>query len=565
VKQALSLLGALALATSVRADEPACRAQVRIEPERAVVGQQVLYRAHVLRRDEVSEVEWEEPPAFPNARAEALPPEPGSDERDEGVLYHAQDEQRAVFPEREGRLLLGAGVLRCRSSGGATQQLRVPAARLDVRPFPAEGRPPDFAGLVGPVLLSLTVTPERVALGQSLRVALMARGPGNLWQLDDSVLRRALGEVEVFARPSELALERGRGLFVRQHLALDAVPRAAGRLVVAPVRIPYFDPDAGVYRVAATEEVPVVVEERVAQGAVVGERAPARAPTPSGVRASRVGWVPWAVAACALAGGAGVLRWRRRPADAAAEALAEAAQARACGDRAGELAAQARALRAALARDLPGVGALAVEELEARAERPAARDAAALLAALERARFSPGATPPDADAITRAVRALGAGRGVRATFLLCALGVALAGGCASDPMHRDEPMTPAKLEATLREQAGDIETVEGQLRFSFGGVRMVCVYDVHADRMRIVAAVAEESGLTVASARILLQANFSKTFDSRYALHDGVLYAVYLHPLSTLDPRELDAALPQVARLVRNFGTTFSAGSQEGR
>jgi hypothetical protein len=85
---------------------------------------------------------------------------------------------------------------------------------------------------------------------------------------------------------------------------------------------------------------------------------------------------------------------------------------------------------------------------------------------------------------------------------------------------------------------------------------------VHADRMRIFAAVAEESALTVASSRILLQANFGKTYDARYALHEGVLYAVYLHPLSTLDPRELEAALPQVARLVRNFGSTYSAGSQ---
>jgi len=563
VKSALAWVGALVLASAARADAPACRARARIEPGRAVVGQQVLYRVHILRRDDVSEVDWEEPPAFPNARAEALPPEPGGDLRDEGVLYHAQDELRAVFPEREGRFELGAGVLRCRSPGGGTRPLRVAPAALDVRSFPAAGRPPDFAGLVGPVLLSLTVTPQRVALGESVRVALMARGPGNLWQLDDSALRRALGEVEVFARPSELAFERGRGLFVRQHLVLDAVPRAAGRVVVAPLRIPYFDPESGVYRVATTEEVPVVVEERAVPGAIAGERSAAPGPpTPRSVVASRVGWIPWVAAACALAGGAGALRLRRRPADAAAEALAQAATARASGDRAGELAAQARALRAALARELPGAGALAVEEIEARAERPAAREAAALLAALERARFAPGAAPPGADDITRAVRALGAGRGARTLRLLCVLGVALAAGCAGDPMHRDEPMTPARLESALREQAGDLEKVEDQLRFSFGGVRMVCVYDVHADRMRIVAAVAEESILTVATARILLQANFSKTYDARYALHDGVLYAVYLHPLSTLDLRELEAALPQVARLVRNFGSTFSAGSQ---
>jgi hypothetical protein len=37
-----------------------------------------------------------------------------------------------------------------------------------------------------------------------------------------------------------------------------------------------------------------------------------------------------------------------------------------------------------------------------------------------------------------------------------------------------------------------------------------------------------------------------------------MLYAVFLHPLSTLDPRQLESALDQVASLVRNYGTTFS-------
>ena len=66
-------------------------------------------------------------------------------------------------------------------------------------------------------------------------------------------------------------------------------------------------------------------------------------------------------------------------------------------------------------------------------------------------------------------------------------------------------------------------------------------------------------GMSVASARILLQANFGNTLDARYALREGMLYAVYLHPLSSLTLRDLEAALGQVASLVRNFGTSFSA------
>ena len=566
VRLALALLGALSLSGVARADEPACRAQARIEPEHAVVGQQVLYRVRVLRRDDVVRVEWAEPPVFGHARVEALPPEPRPDVREDGVLFHVHDEQRALFAERSGQLPLGGAVLRCVSAGETVQQLLVPAVRLDVRPFPTEGQPSGWNGLVGPVLLNLSVTPERVALGQSLRIALMARGPGNLWLLESPPLpASALAGAEVFAHPPELVLERGHGLFLREHLAQDVVPRAAGRLVIPPIRVPYFDPEAGVYREATTQEVVVMVEERAALDTTAGPRAPARgAPAPDSDRGAG-GWLGALGAAGALAGAAVAWRLRRRPADAAVQALSAAAQARAAGDLAGELAAQARALRAALARHFPEAGALAAEELAARAALPSARAAAALLASVERARFQPGATPPAPEEIERAVRALGSRRGARPAAALCVLGLALGppgAGCAGDPALRDEPMTPARLEAELREKAGDLEVVDGQLRFTFGGVRMVCVYDVHADRMRIVAAVVEESLLTVASARILLQANFGKTFDARYALRDGVLYAVYLHPLSTLDLRELESALPQVARLVRNYGSTYSAGGR---
>ena len=560
IARVLALFGALALAGAAHAAEPGCRAEARVEPAQAVAGQQVLYRVRVLRRDDVARVEWAEPPAFAHARAEVLTSEPGPDVREQGVLYHVHEELRALFAERSGRLSLGGAVLRCVLAGGGEEDVRVAPVELDVRPLPDAGRPAGFAGVVGPLFLHLVVTPERVALGESVRIALMARGAGNLWLLDPPLTDAALPGTDVFARAPELALERGHGLFVRQHFAYDVVPRTAGRLVIPPLRVDYFDPEAGVYRQAATQEVQVMVEERAA-AAASSPRAATKA-----VRAEPDGSslaLPGAIgAACALAGAAAWWRLRRREDDPAARALAEASRSRAAGDATAELAAQSRALRAALARHIPDALALDAEELAARAAQPAARDAAALLASLERARFRPGVAPPAAAEIERAVRALGAARGAGvAVALVTLLALAPVGGCVSDPAKRDAPMTPARLEAELRDHAGDLEVVGEQMRFTFGGVRMVCLYDLHSDRLRIMAVVAEESTLTVVSSRILLQANFATTYDARYAIGDGMLYAIYLHPLSTLHPRELAAALVQVTRLVRNYGTTFSAGS----
>jgi hypothetical protein len=450
-------------------------------------------------------------------------------------------------------------VLRCQSPR-ADETLHVPAVRLDVEPLPEAGRPKDFGGLVGPLLLHLTVTPERVALGQSVRVALLARGTGNLWLLDAPFAASAFPGAQVFEKPPELALERGRALYVRQHLALDLVPRAAGRLTIPALRVPYFDPERHAYRVAETQEVAVMVEERLPASAPPSQatHAPARSEAARGSGGSSAAFAAGASAAL----GAGAAFWwrrRRRSDGATQQALEQALAARAAGDAQGELAALARALRAALAHRLPGAAALSVEELESRAATRPAREAVRLLAALERARFEPGAPAPAADAVARAVRALGGpsvgnARAV-ATALLCA--AALGGGCAS-PAGRDAPMTPGKLEELLREETQELEVVQNQLRFLYGGVRMVCIHDVRADRVRLVAAVAPESDLTVANARILLQANFGQTLDARYAIREGMLYAVFLHPLSTLVPRQIESALEQVASLVRNYGTSFS-------
>ncbi len=571
----LATLAALLCALEVRAALPACRAEVLLEPLRAVAGEQVLYRVRVLRRDAVVRVDWALPPVFPSARLEALPPEPRADVVLQGVVHHVHDEVRALFPERLGALALGGAVLRCELAGGEAQQVAVPEAVLRVEAFPEAGRPQGFAGLVGPLLLHLTVTPERVELGKALRVAVLARGAGNLWLLDRPFPKGAFGSAEVFERPAALVLERGNGLFLRQHLALDLVPRAAGPLRVPALAIPYFDPVSDTYRVATTEEVQVLVQERAA---VPWTQSEPRAGEVSGLRGeegARSGWLAPLAAALVVGAGIGAWRWRRRGADAALQALQAAAAARKAGDLEAEQRELSRALRSAIARHVPEAPALAAEELAALPDLPAsARAAVSLLCALERARFERGAPAVEAQDVARALRALDTARHHAALGAQAVAGLLLVGtlggsaflsGCASPGTSRDEPMTPARLEAWLRDETRSFEEVEGQLRFLHGGVRMICLHDVRADRMRLVATVTQESALTVVTSRILLQANFGNTLDARYAIRDGMLYAVYLHPLSTLAPRDLEAALDQVAHLVRNFGTTFSAAEVGGR
>jgi len=89
---------------------------------------------------------------------------------------------------------------------------------------------------------------------------------------------------------------------------------------------------------------------------------------------------------------------------------------------------------------------------------------------------------------------------------------------------------------------------------------MVFTSESH-NRMRIMAMVGDENLVKKADLPFLMEVNFDRALDARYALLQGKLCAVYLHPLDTLTNTELTSALMQVANLVKTYGTTYSSST----
>ena len=119
-----------------------CFAEVLLEPPRAVVGQQVLYRVRIFSADAVESVEWSYPPSFPHLRSETLPGDPQPLSRSElADDLRVRDERRALFAERAAAYRLRAPELRCTSKGGAVQIAQVPETVLQVDALPGFGRP----------------------------------------------------------------------------------------------------------------------------------------------------------------------------------------------------------------------------------------------------------------------------------------------------------------------------------------------------------------------------------------------------------------------------------------
>lgn len=60
---------------------------------------------------------------------------------------------------------------------------------------------------------------------------------------------------------------------------------------------------------------------------------------------------------------------------------------------------------------------------------------------------------------------------------------------------------------------------------------------------------------------IILVANFHTALDARYAVANGAVVSVFVHPLSSLQEADLRSGLCQVATLANNFGTSHSSGA----
>lgn len=154
-------------------------------------------------------------------------------------------------------------------------------------------------------------------------------------------------------------------------------------------------------------------------------------------------------------------------------------------------------------------------------------------------------------------------------FMLAFIASCAVSGCAGSPaapgpdlgvLDSGGPMTQARMEFVFAESVDAIMGPPGAIQTRIDGISVYLISDPAQDRMRIVVPIARAENVDSRLREVLLRANFSSTLDARYALSDGVIYAAFLHPISSLSPDLLESALAQVLSLAKTFGSTFSSG-----
>ena len=136
------------------------------------------------------------------------------------------------------------------------------------------------------------------------------------------------------------------------------------------------------------------------------------------------------------------------------------------------------------------------------------------------------------------------------------------------PNAEDLPAAPVEPPMTLLRMAEIIRAIDPEaqpagnaIQFTLDDIPIIVIADQQADRMRAMVPIRSADGLDAAELMRLMQANFDSALDARYAVAQGRLWGVYIHPLSPLEKDQLLSAFVQTINVARTYGQTYSGGA----
>ncbi len=82
-----------------------------------------------------------------------------------------------------------------------------------------------------------------------------------------------------------------------------------------------------------------------------------------------------------------------------------------------------------------------------------------------------------------------------------------------------------------------------------------------ANRMRIVAYIAEAEKMDIEDFACMMEANSHSALDARYAIDSGYIVSLFLHPFKELDATQFMLGFYQVISCAESFGTDYTGGT----
>ena len=97
-------------------------------------------------------------------------------------------------------------------------------------------------------------------------------------------------------------------------------------------------------------------------------------------------------------------------------------------------------------------------------------------------------------------------------------------------------------------------------------IPVLIVTDVRANRMRAMVPIRSADTMSPEEMQRVMQANFDSALDARYAVAQGQLWGVYLHPFKELERDQFISGVAQTVNVAKSYGSLYSSGAgQFGR
>ncbi len=125
---------------------------------------------------------------------------------------------------------------------------------------------------------------------------------------------------------------------------------------------------------------------------------------------------------------------------------------------------------------------------------------------------------------------------------------------------QNDKMTNEKLGDIINKLSGQVEGQNGNWQFVIDSTPFICLTDVTHNRMRIISPIEELTKLTEDQLLKCMEANFHTVLDSKYAVSEGTLWSVFIHPLKELSEKQVISAISQVYSGAKTFGSLYSSG-----
>jgi len=128
---------------------------------------------------------------------------------------------------------------------------------LTVLEVPQEGRPADYHGHVGRIVLSAHATPTEANVGDPITFTVEVSGPEVLDAVEFPHLRTFPGFTDRFKIPEETSAGEVQG--GKKSFPQTLRARSEGVTEIPPVTLSYFDTETATFRRASTEAIPLVI------------------------------------------------------------------------------------------------------------------------------------------------------------------------------------------------------------------------------------------------------------------------------------------------------------------